>query len=117
VRILLVDDHREVRAMLRVGMRRHTALRVVGEADTLRAALTVGSRTSPEMVVLDLQLPDAEPRQTFAAIREGLPDARLVIYSARDSDRDWYEKQGAPFFGKASDPPDNLIDWLRRATS
>lgn len=117
VRILLVDDHKEVRSMLRVGMRRHAALQVVGEADSVKSALTVAGRTSPEMVVLDLQLPDADPRQTFAAIREGLPDTRLVIYSARDSSRDWYEQHGTPFFGKASDPVDNLIEWLRQAST
>lgn len=100
--------------MLRVGMRRHTGLQVVGEAESLKSALNVGSRTSPQLVVLDLQLPDAEPRDAFTAIRTGLPDARLVIYSARDSGRDWYEQQGAPFFGKASDRVDDLIDWLRR---
>lgn len=101
--------------MLRVGMRRHAALQVVGEADSLRTALNVASRTSPEMIVLDLQLPDAEPREAFAAIRSRQPDAKLVIYSARDSSRDWYEQQGAPFFGKVSDPVDNLIEWLRQA--
>lgn len=99
--------------MLRVGIRRHTALQVVGEADSLKTALSVASRTDPQLVVLDLQLPDAEPQDAFTKIRTQLPGAKLVIYSARDSGRDWYEQQGAPFFGKASDRVDDLIDWLR----
>jgi len=103
--------------MLRVGMRRHAGLQVVGEADSLRTALSVASSTSPEIIVLDLQLPDAEPRDAFAAIRDEHPDAKLVIYSARDSSRYWYEERGARFFGKVSDPVDDLIDWLRQADS
>jgi DNA-binding NarL/FixJ family response regulator len=99
--------------MLRVGIRRHTSLQVVGEAESVKSALSVGKRTSPQLVVLDLQLPDAEPRDAFAAIRNALPEAKLVIYSARDSGREWYEEQGAPFFGKASDRVDDLIDWLQ----
>jgi DNA-binding NarL/FixJ family response regulator len=114
VRILLVDDHREVRTMLRVGMRRHGVLEVVAEAGSVRSALTAARRTSPQVIVLDLQLPDAEPRDAFSTIREAVPEARLVIYSARESSRDWYENHGAPFFGKASDPVEHLIEWLRR---
>jgi DNA-binding NarL/FixJ family response regulator len=112
VRILLVDDHQEVRAMLRVGMHRHTGLEVVGEAGTVKTALSVAKKTSPDAVVLDLQLPDAEPRDVFTAIRDGVPDAHVVIYSARESSRRWYEQRGARFFGKASDGVDELIDWL-----
>jgi two-component system, NarL family, response regulator DevR len=113
VRILLVDDHQEVRAMLRVGMHRHAGLEVVGEAGSVKTALTVASETSPQAVVLDLHLPDAEPREAFDAIRDGLPEARVVIYSARETSRGWYEERGARFFGKGSDRIDELIEWLR----
>jgi DNA-binding NarL/FixJ family response regulator len=113
VRILLVDDHQEVRAMLRVGMHRHADLEVVGEAGSISTALAVAGRTSPQAVVLDLALPDAEPREAFTAIRDGLPEARVVIYSARESSRGWYEQRGARFFGKASDRIEDLIQWLR----
>lgn len=101
--------------MLRVGIRRHAGLEVIGEADSIRTALTVAGRTDPQVVVLDLALPDAAPRDAFAAMRAGLPGARLVIYSARDSGRNWYEQRGARFFAKASDSVDDLIEWLRRA--
>ena len=99
--------------MLRVGMHRHAGLEVVGEAGSVETALTVAGRTSPQAVVLDLQLPDAEPHEAFTAIQERLPEARVAIYSARESNRHWYEERGARFFGKASDRIDDIIDWLR----
>jgi hypothetical protein len=64
------------------------------------------------MIVLDLRLPDAAPRAAFAALRDAAPSARVVIYSARESSRRWYE-QGAQFFGKATDRLDALFDWCR----
>lgn len=103
--------------MLRVGLHRHTGLEIVGEADSVKTALSVARRTKPQMIVLDLQLADAGPRDAFTAIRKGVPDAGIVIYSARDSNREWCVQNGTPFFGKASDRLNDLIDWLRRSAA
>jgi DNA-binding NarL/FixJ family response regulator len=113
VRILLVDDHPEVRAMLRVGMRRHAGLDVVGEADSLADALSVAGRVEPQTIILDLQLPDATPREAYTAMRAGAPDSTLVVFSARETDRAWYEQHGTRFFGKGFDPVERLLEWLR----
>jgi DNA-binding NarL/FixJ family response regulator len=113
VRILLVDDHAEVRTMLKVGMRRHPDLEVVGEAESVATALRLADRVNPQTIVLDLYLPDAAPREAFAAIREGSPGSRLVLYSARESSREWYERQGVAFFSKVSDGVDDLIGFLQ----
>lgn len=99
--------------MLRVGLRLHTELEVVGEADSLAVALRMAKRVNPEAIILDLQLPDATPRQAFSAMRAGAPESRLVVFSARESNRAWYEQQGTRFFGKGSDPFDRLVEWLR----
>ncbi len=99
--------------MLRVGLRLHPGLEVVGEADTLASALREAERVRPQAIVLDLRLPDSSPRQTYAAIQQGIPESTVVIFSARESSRAWYEKQGTRFFGKATDSLDALVDWLR----
>jgi DNA-binding NarL/FixJ family response regulator len=112
VRILLVEDQREIRTMLRVGMRRHAELEVVGEAESLAAALSLAEQVEPQTIILDLQLPDATPRQAYTTIRAGAPDSTIVVFSARESDRNWYEQRGTRFFGKGSDPVDQLVEWL-----
>ena len=99
--------------MLRVGFRLHAELEVVGEADTLAVALGLAKRLYPETIILDLQLPDATPRQTYTAMRAGAPESKLVVFSARESIRTWYEQRGTRFFGKGSDPFDRLVEWLR----
>lgn len=94
-------------------MRRHAELEVVGEADSLGTALSLAERVQPQTIVLDLQLPDATSREAYTAMRAGAPGSTLVVFSARDSDRAWYEERGTRFFGKASDPVDRLLEWLR----
>jgi hypothetical protein len=43
-------------------------------------------------------------------LRDAAPSARVVIYSGKESSRRWYERQGAQFFGKATDRLDALFD-------
>jgi DNA-binding NarL/FixJ family response regulator len=115
VQVLLVDDHEEVRSMLRVAFRMRSGLRIVGEAGSVAEAVDKAGKLRPEAIVLDLVLPDSggEARAAFAAVREAAPaTSELVIYSAWDFDRRWYEQQGIRFFGKASDPLGMLADFL-----
>ena len=112
MRILLIDDHREVRVMLRVGLRLNPNIEVVGEAGSVAKAADLAQHLRPDAIVLDLVLPDAAPQDAFARIRGAAPQSKLVVYSARDSRREWYEEQGAQFFSKATDSANSLVAWL-----
>jgi DNA-binding NarL/FixJ family response regulator len=113
MRILLVDDHAEVRTMLRVALRQHPNLKVVGEADSAASGLELARRLQPQAIVWDLMLPDAAPWQAFISARKASPSSRMVIYSGKESNRLDYEQQGARFFGKSTDSLDDLLDWIR----
>lgn len=113
--VLLVDDHAEVRSMLRVALGMRRRLRIAGEAASVADAVDKAGMLRPGAIVLDLVLPDSggQPRATFTAVRQAAPvTSELVIYSAFDSDREWYEGQGVRFFGKASDSVASLADFL-----
>jgi DNA-binding NarL/FixJ family response regulator len=118
VQVLLVDDHEEVRSMLRVALGMRPRLRIAGEAGSIADAVDMAGMLRPDAIVLDLVLPDSdEPRATFIAMRQGAPaTSELVIYSAFESEREWYERQGVPFFGKASDSVSALADFLESTT-
>lgn len=107
-----MDDHREVRVMLRVGLGLRPNLEVVGEAGSAATAAALARQLCPDTIVLDLVLPDAAPRDTFARMRSAAPQSQLVVYSARDSRREWYREQGVQFFSKATDSADSLVAWL-----
>lgn len=101
--------------MLRVALGMRPGLKIVGEAASLAEAVDKAGKLRPEAIVLDLVLPDSggEDRAAFAAVRDAAPPtSEVVIYSAWDLDRDWYERQGVRFFGKASDTLALLADFL-----
>jgi DNA-binding NarL/FixJ family response regulator len=109
---MVVDDVDEVRTMLRVGLTHlHRDLVVVGEAATGEDAQRLAGDLQPDAVVLDLSLPDMSGRRTFRLLQRTAPASRLVIYTAADTDRAWYESHGARFVPKEQGL-DHLTDAL-----
>jgi DNA-binding NarL/FixJ family response regulator len=113
MRILLVDDYEEVRQLLRVSIGLYPDFEVVGEAATTAAAVEVAGRLEPDVVLLDLLMPDADPHDVFDRVRAAAPSSRIVIFSARETGHEWFEARGADFFGKMSDNVVALVEWLR----
>ena len=97
---MLVDDQSEVRSMVRIALRVADAADVVAEAATSTAATRLAEQHRPDVVVLDLLLPDATGRDAFRSVRAASPDSGLVIFSISDSDRGWYERRGAAYVPK-----------------
>lgn len=87
IRVLLADDHPALRMGLRVLLDRAPDIEVVGEADDGETALALIERLTPDVAVLDCQLPGIEGAAVAQEIaRRGLP-ARVVALSAYDDDR------------------------------
>ncbi len=92
IRVLLVDDHEEVRVMLRTALRLHGGFEVVGEAEDGVGAVRLVGSTDPDIVLLDLGLPDLDGREVLTRIRAVRPASRIVIFSGADrEDRAWYQ--------------------------
>jgi DNA-binding NarL/FixJ family response regulator len=100
---MLVDDMAEVRVLLRTGLRLDGRMQVVGEAATGQAAVEIAGRTKPDVVILDLVLPDRSGRDVLPEIHGTSPRTKFVVYSARDSQRPWFEQRGVDFVAKAAD--------------
>ncbi|HKC29026.1 MAG TPA: response regulator transcription factor [Jatrophihabitans sp.] len=98
VSVMLVDDVAEVRVLLRTALRLSAHADVVAEAATSTAANELAAITRPDLIVLDLRLPDASSREAFLRVREASPASQVVIYSVGDTDRSWYERNGAARF-------------------
>lgn len=80
LRVFLVDDHELMRDALRVRLSRSTAgLEVVGEAGTAREALAGIGRKLPDLVVLDLNLPDQDGASLASAIRSTWPKTKILV--------------------------------------
>jgi two-component system, NarL family, response regulator NreC len=85
-RILLVDDHAVVRSGFRLIIRQHADLEVVGEAGTGTEGVKQTLELRPDIVILDVGLPDISGVEATRRIMESCPDCRVLILSMhRDS--------------------------------
>lgn len=81
-RVLLVDDHQAVRRALRVLLEEPGRLAVIGEAGTVKDAVREAARLRPDVIVMDLRLPDGTGVEACRAIRGIDPDVRVVILTS-----------------------------------
>jgi two-component system, NarL family, response regulator NreC len=79
IRILLVDDHAMVREGLRLLLRTATDISVIGEADNRVSAVAAARRLTPDIVVLDLDMPGGDGVSAVRELKQSLPNARVLI--------------------------------------
>jgi two-component system response regulator DevR len=82
LRIVVVDDHEVVRQGLVALLARRDAFQVVGEAGTVEEALAVVRRFQPDLVVMDVRLPDGSGIEACRELRAELPSTRVVILTS-----------------------------------
>jgi len=87
VRVLLADDAAEMRALLRWALTREEGeVLVVGEAADGRDALVLATDLSPDVVVLDLQMPGPPPDELLPAMAHTAPGVPIVTFSGFEPD-------------------------------
>jgi len=82
IRVLLVDDHKIVRDGLRLTLERYADLCIVGGAGDRKLALAQVAQLQPDVIVMDIGLPDADGVDLSREILQKWPDIRIVILSA-----------------------------------
>lgn len=82
VRILLVDDHLVVREGTALLVRHDPSLTIVGFAQTGAEALAEAARLLPDLVLLDLRLPDALAPEVTLALKAAVPGVRVLLFTA-----------------------------------
>jgi len=84
IRVILVDDHTIVRAGLRALLHASPDICVIGEASGGDEALILTKHLNPDVVVMDLHMPNGDGASTTRALRRFSPDARVLILSMDD---------------------------------
>jgi len=82
LKVLLVDDHEVVRAGLRALLDSQDDLTVVGEAGTAEEGVRRVGYDEPDVVVLDVRLPDASGIEACREIRSRFPDVRVLMLTS-----------------------------------
>jgi two-component system response regulator DesR len=105
VRILLADDHPAVRRALRMWLELDEDFEVVGEVADGEAAVQATTALRPDVVVMDAEMPRLDGIAATAALRRGVPEARVIVQSihADAATRERALAAGAvAFFGKGT---------------
>jgi DNA-binding NarL/FixJ family response regulator len=86
IRILLVDDHHVLRQGIRALAADERDMEFVAEASSGREAIEEFRKHRPDVVLMDLQMPDMNGIDAMIAIRDDFPDARFIILTTYAGD-------------------------------
>ena len=82
LRVLLVDDHEVVRQGLASLLERHPGFQVVAQAGSVAEAIEVAGRYRPDLVVMDVRLPDGSGIEAAREIRAEHPHVKLLMLTS-----------------------------------
>jgi DNA-binding NarL/FixJ family response regulator len=83
IRIVLIDDHKLLRAGLRSRLEKETDVSVVGEADTADMGVVLAKRLQPDVILLDLLMPRKSGYDALPELAEVAPEAKVLIVSSQ----------------------------------
>jgi len=87
LRILIADDHGLVRRGAREVLHAQHGWRVVGEATNGREAVEKAIQLKPDVVVVDVSMPELEGIEAVRQIREAVPDTKVLVLTMHESDQ------------------------------
>jgi len=82
IRLLIVDDHKVVRLGLSTLLSRHAGIEVVGEVGTVAAAVEQTARLLPDVVLMDVRLPDGDGFEACRQIRKSQFETRVLFLTS-----------------------------------
>ena len=90
VSIMLVDDHEVVRTGLRTLLERRPGLAVVAEAGTVAEAVATARQSRPDVIVMDVRLPDGNGVEACREILADFPDTKVLMLTSYADDEAVY---------------------------
>jgi DNA-binding NarL/FixJ family response regulator len=87
LRILIADDHDLMRRGVKALLQSHAGWEIVGEAHTGREAVSKAEELKPDVVILDISMPDLNGVDAAKRIRKAAPDTEVLILSVHYSDQ------------------------------
>jgi DNA-binding NarL/FixJ family response regulator len=115
LRILIADDHEVVREGLRRMVEAEPDWEVCGAAANGREAVALATKLNPDVVIVDMTMPDLDGVQVIQQIKRALPQTEILVFSAHESESVIAEvfAAGAKSYIRKADAGRHLISALR----
>lgn len=116
IRVLVADDHVLYRRGLQMVLGLESTIEIIGEASDGEEATRLAGELAPDVVLLDVFMPRRTGIEACAAIRELVPDARILMLTMSDEERDLFEaiSAGAHGYVLKDVPADEVADAIIR---
>jgi len=118
-RLLLVDDHAVVRSGLKMLLSGHSEMEIVGEADSAAGALQEAERTHPDVILMDIGLPDKTGIEATREIKKRFPDVKVVALTIHEDEEYFFQMldAGASGYVPKRAAPEELLTAIRAAAA
>ena len=116
IRVLVVDDHSIVREGIRAVLATEPDIEVVGEACDGEEAITEAARLRPEVIVMDLVMPEVDGIAAIQRILADQPEARILVLTSFDTEDKIFPaiRAGALGYTLKNSGPAELVRAIRR---
>ncbi len=119
IKLMLVDDHAIVRAGLRMLLQAQSDMEIVGEVEEGRAAIAQARELQPDIVLMDISLPDIDGFEATRQIKRALPNVSVLALTMHESDEYFFKmlQAGASGYVPKKAAPTDLVSAIRTVYS
>ncbi len=119
IRLLLVDDHQVVRSGLRMLLSNESDVEIVGEAGTAHDAMDAVDSLLPDVVLMDIGLPDLSGIDATRAIKSAHPEVAVVALTIHEDEEYFFKmlEAGAGGYVPKRAAPEELLTAIRAAAA
>jgi two-component system NarL family response regulator len=115
ISVVIADDHPIVRMGLRALVEAQQDMVLLAEAENGAAAVEAFTTHRPDVMLVDLRMPGMSGRDVITAVRNVVPDARIIVLTSFDGDEDVFRavQAGARGYLLKAAPPDDVLKAIR----
>lgn len=119
IRLLLVDDHAVVRSGLKMLLENERDVEIIGEASSASEAIEAAMRLKPNVVLMDIGLPDLSGIDATREIKKRISDVAVVALTIHEDEEYFFKmlESGASGYVPKRAAPEELLTAIRAAAS
>src|SRR5215213_6920124 len=119
IRLLIVDDHAVVRSGLRMLLEHERDIQIVGEASLASEAIEAAARLQPDVILMDIGLPDLSGIDATREIKRRLSDVSIVALTIHEDEEYFFKmlEAGASGYVPKRAAPEELLTAIRAAAT